>query len=75
MTDINFGECPVCRQGQLFAAKESETGILFLVCDDCGSQWSSPDQERSYENVLTEEITGLHPAVLEEIRKAGWLTT
>lgn len=75
MADVNFGECPVCRQGELFAAKEAATGALFLVCDDCESQWSSPEQARSYENALMKEVPGLRPASREEIGMAGWATT
>jgi uncharacterized protein (DUF983 family) len=75
MAEVTFGECPVCRQGELFAARQEVTGALIVVCDDCGSQWSSPDQARSYQNVLVQEFSDLRPASPDEVRAAGWLGT
>ena len=72
MLDISFGECPVCRQGQLFAAKSNATDALLIVCDDCASQWRTPEQAQSYEHVLKEEILDIRPATLSEIEAAGW---
>lgn len=61
-------------QGQLFAVRSEATGVLLVMCDDCGSQWLSPEQSQSYENALKEEIKDLRPAMIEEIRAAGWIS-
>jgi hypothetical protein len=66
-----FGECPICRQGQLVAMKGTVSGELLLMCDDCESQWRSPQEAESYENALeTEEH--VVPASDEQVTMAGW---
>lgn len=66
-----FGECPICRQGQLLPMKGIATGKVMLMCDDCESQWRSPQEAESYENVLKEEERVV-PASVEEVSAAGW---
>lgn len=73
MQDYSFGECPVCRQGMLIAVKNSATGQLLIMCDDCESQWRSPDEAQSFENVLTEEVHGVEKATFEEVKSNGWV--
>lgn len=72
MKEITFGECPVCRQGVLFAGFSPLEGKLVLICDDCGSQWSSPVEAQSYENTLQHEFSDIRPATLEELRFSNW---
>ena len=71
MSYPNFGECPICRQGLLMAMKGAESGVVCLMCDDCESQWRSPQDAESYENALTNEERVV-PASSEEIERAGW---
>jgi ribosome-binding protein aMBF1 (putative translation factor) len=66
-----FGECPICRQGQLVAVKNTASGTLMLICDDCESQWRSPQEAESYDNALTDEERVV-PASDEEVSAAGW---
>lgn len=66
-----FGECPICRQGLLVAMKSVGTGRLLLMCDDCESQWRSPQEAESYENALKSEER-VAPASDEEVSAAGW---
>lgn len=66
-----FGECPICRQGQLIAMKGVASGKLLLMCDDCESQWRSPPDAESYENALKDEA-GVVPASDEEVSAVGW---
>lgn len=72
MENIFFGECPICRQGQLVAMKNSLTGKLLLMCDDCESQWLSPAEARSFENALSNEIQNVVTATAEEVNEQGW---
>lgn len=69
----SFGDCPICRQGQLIAVKNPVNQQLLVMCDDCESQWRSPDEAQSFENALPEEIRGVEMATLEEINAAGWI--
>ena len=73
MEDISFGTCQICGQGQLIAVKKPETLQLLVMCDDCESQWRSPDEAQSFENALSDEVRGVVTATLEEIEAAGWI--
>ena len=66
-----FGECPICRQGQLMPMKGIDSGKLLLMCDDCESQWRSPQDAESYENALKDEERVV-PASDEEVSEVGW---
>ena len=68
-----FGECPVCGQGQLVAMKSASTKNLLIMCDECESQWQSPDQAQSFKNALPIEIRDIQNASLDEIKNCGWL--
>lgn len=71
MNPISFGECPICRQGRLLAMKRLSDGELLLMCDDCESQWASPQEAQSYENALLEEAA-VTPSSIEDVRSSGW---
>ena len=43
MSLISIGECPVCRQGELIVVKDPAREMLLVICDDCESQWDSPE--------------------------------
>lgn len=51
--------------------KEVESGKLLLMCDDCESQWRSPQEAESYENALKDEQQVV-PATDEEVSAASW---
>jgi hypothetical protein len=72
MPEFFIGECPVCRQGQLIIVKDLNTDRLLVVCDDCGSQWDSPELASSYETVRKDEVSKVVEPTLAEIRIAGW---
>jgi hypothetical protein len=73
MEDYSFGECPICRQGQLIAVKNPVTLQLLVMCDDCESQWRTPNEAKSFENALSDEVRGVEMATFEEIEAAGWI--
>lgn len=72
MTKISIGECPVCRQGQLLIVKDTRTGNLLVMCDDCGSQWKSPELAASYETVMKDEVNNVVDPSPEEVEAYGW---
>lgn len=37
-----IGECPICSQGRLIIAREDATGVLYVLCEECESEWSTP---------------------------------
>jgi hypothetical protein len=73
MEEISFGTCQICGQGQLIAVKDPVTLQLLVICDDCESQWRTPDEAKSFKNALSDEIRGLVKATFEEIEAAGWI--
>lgn len=73
LQNISFGLCPVCGQGELIAVINPPTTRILLMCDDCESQWESPETAKSYENALKEEIHPVVEATAEEVRAAGWI--
>jgi hypothetical protein len=71
MPEIAFGQCAICRQGQLLAVKEIASGKVLLMCDDCESQWASPEEAKSFENALTNEVK-VTQASMDDVRAVGW---
>jgi hypothetical protein len=69
---ILFGECAICRQGLLVAVKDNASGKLLLMCDDCESQWDSPESSCSFSNALTFEIKAVRNATEDDVQAAGW---
>lgn len=72
MESYSFGECPICRQGTLLAVKSPATGQLLLMCDDCESQWRSPEDAKSFESAMTSEVAAVVNASMREVEEAGW---
>ena len=72
MEVISFGQCSVCRQGELIAMKHLNEPRLLVVCDDCESQWKTPQDAESYRNVLKDEIKDIIPASSQDIVEIGW---
>ena len=73
MDSYYVAECPLCGQGLLIVVKNPETGQLLLICDDCESQWRSPEEALSYKNALPrDEVRRVEAATFEEITRAGW---
>ncbi len=36
--------CPVCGQGRILVAAERGSDSLFVICEDCESEWSEPQK-------------------------------
>ncbi len=65
------GICPVCGQGRQTIACENRSGILYVLCEDCESEWRSPQEARDVDSasrgafaestLLTREELADHP--------------
>jgi hypothetical protein len=42
-----IGICPVCSQGRRIIARDDATGTLYVVCEECESEWETPAESRS----------------------------
>lgn len=36
--------CPVCGQGRILVATEKDDRALFVICEDCESEWREPSE-------------------------------
>lgn len=75
MSRYLFGECPICRQGQLLAVTCAADAQILVMCDDCESQWQTPQDAKSFENALTVEVHEVKEATAEEVEAAGWASS
>lgn len=50
MTYVHYAvvneSCPVCGQGRVLVAAEKDGHSLFVVCEDCESEWNGPNESR-----------------------------
>ncbi|MET0053084.1 MAG: hypothetical protein ABW095_18660 [Candidatus Thiodiazotropha sp.] len=72
MSEYYIDECPICRQGALIVVKTKDRNAFFVMCDDCESQWESPEEAIRGAEPLSDEV-GVVDATLEEIEKQGWI--
>lgn len=43
------GTCPICGQGRLIIARDNALGTLYVLCEECESEWNSPEDTKSLE--------------------------
>jgi hypothetical protein len=53
-----IGNCPICSQGRRIIAKDDATGDLYVLCEECESEWASPEESRQIETATR----GMHKA-------------
>jgi hypothetical protein len=41
-----IGTCPICGQGRLVVARDNATRELYIVCEECESEWASPSESK-----------------------------
>jgi len=52
-----IGTCPVCGQGRLIIARDNASQDLYVLCEECESEWDSPEASRSMDNA-TRDVHG-----------------
>ena len=52
-----IGTCPVCGQGRLIIARDDASADLYVLCEECESEWSSPEQSASID-AATRDVHG-----------------
>lgn len=63
--------CPICEQGRLFVTKNQDTGMLFLLCEECESAWQTPE-EIDVKKHYDFQGMKIHRADLEDIENYAW---
>jgi hypothetical protein len=67
-----IGTCPVCSQGRRIIARDDASGDLYVICEECESEWAGPEQSRRVESA-TRDVHG--PSTLlerEELEGHPW---
>ncbi len=68
-----ISNCPVCNQGRLMVAKETESNKLFIVCEECESEWSSPEDVKE-EKPAKRDLFGASTFLTrEELADSPWV--
>jgi len=66
-----IGVCPVCSQGRLLVAKEKSSGVLYIACEDCESEWLNPESCK-VESATHDTFGPSEFLDLEELDKHPW---
>jgi hypothetical protein len=64
--------CPVCDQGWVQIFKEKNTQKLVLLCDECFSEWSTPDTILSSNTISTSNYDLIVDPLDKEIIELSW---
>jgi hypothetical protein len=48
------GSCRLCSQGRLLVAKDLSSGVRFVFCEECESEWEHPGQIRRSDRATTD---------------------
>ena len=65
------GNCDIC-EGNIIIVKEPKFNILLVMCDECQSEWNSPEDFLSGKPVITDEHEKVVDASIQEIINNGW---
>ena len=74
MNEYRIGICPFCDgQGQVIIVKEKKTKTLYVSCDECETQWNTPDDFNSGNCLPSINTFGLYEKpTIDEIKEKGW---
>jgi hypothetical protein len=66
------GTCPICSQGRLVIARENSSGVLYVLCEECESEWISPEVSKSIEHA-NRNVHGLSTILKrEDLNEHPW---
>ncbi len=64
--------CPFCRVGDLIVVQDIGSKGYSIMCDECESEWSSPETCDKNNAALPRRESRVRDATQEEIRNLGW---
>lgn len=68
------GICPICGQGRQVLAREKRTGTLYILCEDCESEWRHPEEARDIDRASRGAFTESIFLTREQITDHPWLS-
>ncbi len=73
MNDIAVvGFCPICGQGRQFIARELSSGELFVMCEDCESEWDDPQRADDLSAALSSDHGRSDFVTVKEMQEHSW---
>lgn len=45
-----IGTCPLCGQGRLLIARDDSDRSLYVLCEECESEWATPEESGRIES-------------------------
>jgi hypothetical protein len=69
-----IGVCPVCGQGRQMIARESHSGRLYVHCEDCESEWQSPQEARALNRASRDTFGPSTDLTRDELAEHPWST-
>lgn len=71
---VSVGDrCPVCGQGRLLIALSTTPGDMFIICDDCESEWSNPESALKAEHPTRDKYKFSRFAGLDDLDGHSWM--
>ncbi|MDL2259149.1 hypothetical protein LJC42_08415 [Eubacteriales bacterium OttesenSCG-928-K08] len=67
-----IGECRICNQGMLEIVKESNTGLIFVACDECEGEWNNPEDALKGINGSRSKYGAVSDITQMEIKQMNW---
>jgi len=64
--------CPICSQGWVQIVRDVETKELFVMCDECESEWNHPEDVKVLDARSDINDNRVTTPTDEEIRMASW---
>lgn len=71
-TYASVGYCPVCGQGRQFVMRDEQTGQLFVCCEDCEAEWSTPEAAKSSSLAARNQHTHASFVTMDELTGHEW---
>ncbi|GHU04778.1 hypothetical protein FACS1894158_05780 [Betaproteobacteria bacterium] len=73
MYDTKIAKCPICDgQGLILIVQEISSGEFYCCCDECESEWKTPDAVFRGENGTANQYGKYRLPGREDIRARGW---
>jgi hypothetical protein len=67
------GFCRICGQGRLFVLRDNVTGDLYVMCEDCESEWLSPSEALNLGSSLKDTHGASTNINVQELEDHEWL--
>ena len=69
----SVGLCPICGQGRLIIARDDVSGALYVLCEECESEWASPEESHHIEKASQDTHGASTMLEREELRDHPWM--